>query len=69
MAWSQSDIDTLKAAIASGARKVKYGYGPDAQEVEYRSLDEMRQVLADMLAEVNPASAPARLTFTEFRRD
>lgn len=53
MAYSQSDIDALKSAIASGAKQVRFGAGPDSREVTYRSLDEMRDVLAEMEKSVN----------------
>jgi len=39
MAWTQADLDTLDAAIASGVRRVRYS---DGSEVEYRSLAEMK---------------------------
>jgi hypothetical protein len=39
--WSSDDIAALERAIASGARKVKFR----DREVEYRSLDEMREAL------------------------
>lgn len=49
MAWTQSDVDALKAAIATGARRARMSNG---EEVEYRSLDEMRTALRLMEAEV-----------------
>lgn len=52
MAWTQSDIDTLKAAIASGVRTVKYA-GPPSREVTYASTTEMFQALGQMENEVN----------------
>lgn len=54
MAYTQADLDALKAAIASGARRVKFGSGPDSREVEYRSLAEMRAIVADIEAELAP---------------
>lgn len=56
MAYSQADIDTLKAAIASGVRRVQYATG----SVEYHSLEEMRSILRDMEREVNPAKFTKR---------
>jgi hypothetical protein len=56
MAWTQTDIDTLKAAIATGATLVRFGSGPDSREVRYRSLLDMEATLAKMEAEVNPAT-------------
>ncbi|MFY0619030.1 phage head-tail joining protein [Shimia sp.] len=39
MAYSQTDLDRLQAAIAKGARKVRMG----SEEVEFRSLAEMER--------------------------
>lgn len=52
MAWTQAEIDILKASIASGERRVKY----QDKEVEYRSLAEMKEILRGMEAEVSPSS-------------
>ena len=49
MAWMQKDVDALKAAIATGATKVRFA---DNREVVYRSLADMRSTLAEMRAEV-----------------
>lgn len=49
MAWIQADIDALKVAIATGAETVHYA---DGRSVTYRSLDEMRAILAMMQGEV-----------------
>ena len=58
MAYTQAQIDTLKKAIASGVLIVRHG----DEQVTYRSLAEMRRVLADMEGEVNPTVQPARRT-------
>jgi len=52
VAWTQADIDSLKAAIASGVRSVTYS-GPPSRTIEYQSLDEMRAALASMVQSVN----------------
>jgi hypothetical protein len=58
MAWTQTDIDALKAAIATGVRDVQYS---DNSRVTYRSLDEMRSILAEMEGEVaGPTVSRAR---------
>lgn len=49
--WSQADIDTLKAAVASGVLSVEYA-GPPRRRIEYQSLSEMRKLLAEMTASV-----------------
>lgn len=59
--WTQSDIDTLKAAIASGVLSVNYA-GPPARSITYQSLEAMRSLLAEMRAEVNAAAGRPRYT-------
>lgn len=51
MAWTQADIDALKAAIASSVLTVSYA-GPPARSLTYRSLAEMRESLSLMEREV-----------------
>lgn len=62
MAWSQEDIDKLKAAIASGVLSVSYA-GPPARSITYQSLREMRDLLAEMTASTS-AGTPYRLAST-----
>jgi hypothetical protein len=69
VAYTQSHIDALKEAIATGALEIEFGTGTERRRIKYRSLAEMRSVLADMLAEVAPASAPARISFIQHSRD
>lgn len=59
--WSQADVDTLKAAVASGVLSVRYA-GPPAREITYQSLAEMRKLLAEMVADVG-AQTGARPSF------
>lgn len=54
MPFSQSDIDQLKTAIATGAMRVRYA---DGREVLYRTLAEMRETLRMMSDEVGAASS------------
>lgn len=56
--WTQADIDTLKAAVASGVLEVEYR-GPPARRIEYQSLDAMRRLLAEMVAQV---AGPSRVS-------
>ena len=49
MAWTQTDIDNLQRAIASGELQVQYPNGM----VKYRSLDEMERTLTLMENNVN----------------
>lgn len=53
MAWTQDQIRALETALAQGLRRVRY---PDGTEKEYRSLDEMKELLSDMKAQVNGGS-------------
>ncbi|MER8786871.1 hypothetical protein NKH71_03220 [Mesorhizobium sp. M0983] len=53
MAWTQSDLDAIEKAIATGARRVRY----QTHEVEYQSLSDMlkvRQIIKDELAGNSP---------------
>jgi len=61
MAWTQSEIDALKAAIATGVLTVRHG----ETLTTYRSLSEMRALLAMMQGEVN---APTRRTVAKLTR-
>ena len=69
MAWTQIDIDTLKAAIATGAKRVVFGSGETRREQEFRSLAEMKETLADMQAEVLGPQAPSTTAFSQHSRD
>lgn len=53
MSYTESQIAKLKAAIATGALEVQNGQ----ERVKYRSLDEMRQIVAIAEAEMAGASA------------
>jgi hypothetical protein len=58
MALSQTDVDTLKAAIATGAMRVRYA---DGREIQYRTQSELERALAMVEAEVAaPATKPSR---------
>ncbi len=63
MAWTQSDIDALKAAIAKGVRTVAYA----DRTVSYNTPQEMIAVLAMMEAEVSQSTA-GRSTVASFGR-
>jgi hypothetical protein len=51
MAWTQAEVDALKAAVASGILTVTYD-GPPRRSITYQSLAEMRDLLAEMLGVV-----------------
>jgi hypothetical protein len=61
MAWTQSDIDALKAAIVAGkgARSIAFG----DQVITFHSLTEMRQLLHDMQADVATTAGTSRSRF------
>lgn len=69
MAYTQTDLDNLKAAIATGARRVKFGAGPDSREVDYRSLDDMIATKNLIEAELSAAAPFRAVTFAEHTRD
>jgi len=56
MAYSQAQVDDLRAAIARGATRVRMG----DEEVQFASLAEMRRQLREMEAEMlgAPVSGP-----------
>lgn len=53
--WTEADISTLRAAMRSGILTVRYD-GPPKREVTYQSLDEMRKLLAEMMADVGAST-------------
>lgn len=57
MAYTQDDLDAIKAAIASGAKRVRYS---DGSEIEYQSLTDMLRAKATIDAEVNPPAVGVR---------
>lgn len=51
MAWTQSDLEQIEKAIATGARRVRY----QTHEVEYQSLGDMirvRNMIKSELSEI-----------------
>ena len=52
MAYTQADLDALRAAMAKGVRKVKMG----DEEVEYRSQRDMERMEAKMVSEISGTS-------------
>lgn len=54
MAWTQADIDKLKAAIAGGSVIQSMTFAD--QTFEFRSIEDMLKVLALMQAEVSASS-------------
>lgn len=54
MAWTQTDADNLKAAIAKGERSVTFA----DRTVVYRSVAEMQEALAMIEAELSRPVRP-----------
>lgn len=65
MAFQQSDLDALKAAISLGALRVDYG----DKRVDYRSLDDMIRTMKLMEAELGIVSTVPSRKYGSFFRD
>lgn len=64
--WLQSDVDTLKTAIASGVLVVSYS-GPPARTIQYQSIEAMKRILAQIVAEAN-ASTRKRVRYVSTKK-
>ena len=62
MSYTQDDITRLRSAIAKGASKVRMG----DEEVTFRSLAEMRSLLAEMEASVAGSASASRQHYPQF---
>lgn len=69
MAYTQSDLDNLDKAIATGAKSVRFGTGENAHETVFRSLAEMEAIRATIAAALVPSTGSKRVTYAEFSRD
>lgn len=56
MSWTQTDLDAIKEAIATGATTVRH----DGRLVTYRSLEDMERIRDLILAELG--QGPVRRT-------
>ncbi len=59
MAYTQTDLDNIKSAIASGVLTVRYG---DGSMVTYASVDELIRVRREIESELNKSTARKRLS-------
>lgn len=68
MAYSQTDLDRLDAAIASGTLKVRFS---DGSEVTYRSMAELMAARNHVAAQLALASGACidRNIYSSFERD
>jgi hypothetical protein len=69
MAWTQQNIDALKAAIATGLLEAEIRQGDVTQRMRYQSFSQMQAALAQMEAEVNASSQPSAFSFPAYSRD
>jgi hypothetical protein len=66
VAWTETEIESLRKAIASGVLTVSYD-GPPRRQITYQSLKEMRDLLTEMTASASAAAGtgnPYRLAAT-----
>ncbi len=64
--FTQAQLDAIRAAYALGVTRVTH----DGQTTEYRSLAEMRQIMADMEADLaGPLARRPTVGFVMFGRD
>jgi len=56
MAFTQTDLDSINAAITAGELRVR---GSDGREVLYRSVDELLKARELVKAELDAAATPA----------
>jgi len=61
MAYTLTDYEALKTAIASGVKRVKYA----DRDVEYQSIEDMLKVLSLMAAELGLVAPGPRFTYFE----
>ena len=63
--WTQEQYTTLADAVSRGLLEVTY----DGKKVVYQSLAEMRSLLAEMRAQMNPTTSPYGTVYVTFSRD
>lgn len=67
MSFTQSDVDVLKKAIASGVSSVRFA---DGRQVNYRSMGELLDALATAQAEVSASAGGAvGMTYASFSKE
>lgn len=65
MAWTLDDLNKLKDAIATGAKRVKYA----DKEVEYNSFDDMIKAKNLIEAELGLNSGQKRRAYPSYTKD
>lgn len=64
MAWTDTDLRAIEAAIAIGAKRVRY----QTHEVEYQSISDMLRARDVIKAEVAPNDQPSHAVVARFHR-
>jgi len=65
MAWLQTDLDAIEAAISTGAKRVRY----QTHEVEYHSVADMLKVRDLIKGELQPDSVRTGAMFANYESD
>lgn len=65
MSYTQTQLDALRAALASGITRVSY----DGRTVEYRSMADLERAIATVERGLGQRSAASRITYPEISRD
>lgn len=55
MAWTQTQLEALERAIATGSRRLEYGSGDTKRVQEFHSLDEMMKLRDQIRTELGLA--------------
>lgn len=62
MAWTQADLDVINAAIATGAKRVRF----QSHEVEYHSLGDLLRARDAIKGEIEAVAGSAAMLLTEY---
>lgn len=65
MSYTQTQLDALRAALASGTVRVSY----DGRTVEYRSIADLERAIATIERSLGQRTASSRVTYPEMTRD
>ena len=68
MAWQQSDLDKLDAAMASGTKKVTFADGRSREFQDLGDMMKLRSLIKTELAEGASQVAPRRTVVGRFGR-
>lgn len=65
MAFTQTDLDAINAAIATGAKRVRF----QTHEVEYQSISEMLKARDVIKAELDVGSQSGGAIYAQYESD